>query len=99
MATYNEIYNMRYHDSDFKNRVVVACVVAAKDIFNEDPGTTNHTNRLAWATKVIDGAPGQAERMLWGLVSDTTIQANGDASTDGQIQTAVNSLIDFFAGI
>jgi len=99
MATYNEIYNMRYHDSDFKNRVVVACVNAAKDIFNEDAGTANHANRVTWATKVLDGAPAQAEHMLWGIVSDATIQANGDSSSDTQIQTAVNSLVNFMASV
>jgi hypothetical protein len=99
MATYNEIYNMRYHDSDFKNRVIVACVNAAKDIFNEDGGTANHANRLIWATKVLDGAPAQAEHMMWGIVSDATIQANGDGSSDAQIQTAVNSLVNFMASV
>lgn len=38
-----------------------------------------------------------AERFLWGVVGNASIQASLDNATDNDIQFVVNSLIDTFA--
>ena len=48
MATYTELYDLHNY-TDLINKVAVACVVAAEVVHDEDPGTTNHANRLLWA--------------------------------------------------
>ena len=48
MATYLEIFDLR-SNSALKNRIGVACVVAAEAIRTEAAGTTNHANRMIWA--------------------------------------------------
>ena len=72
-------------------------VVAAKDVLLEDPGMANHANRVIWAQKVAADALVEAERIMWGVCMNATIQANGIASTDPQILTAVNAVINVFA--
>ena len=98
MATLLEIYNLRYEAVNLKNRTTAAIAKAATDVLNEDPGTANHANRLVWAGSALDNATAMAERMMWGVLSNATIQANGESSTDNDIQFVVNSLIDSYAG-
>lgn len=81
-----------------KNRVASAIAKAAQDVLNEDPGTTNHANRVIWANSALLDARSVAERMMWGVVGNATIQTSGEASTDNDIQFVINGLIDTFAG-
>jgi hypothetical protein len=97
MATYLDIYNLRRMSSNLRNRVTVAVVKAAQDVLNEDAGTPNHAGRLRWAQTALQDAEGMAERLLWGVVGNAAIQANGEASADGDLQFVVNGLIDTFA--
>jgi hypothetical protein len=97
MATLNELWNLRYETQTLRARVAAACAKAAWDILYEDPGTTNHANRLVWAADVWRDAPAMADRMLWGVCSNTAVQAGGEATTDVDVQNAVNGLIDMFA--
>jgi len=52
MATYTELYDLRT-DSALRNRVAVACVVAAETVRLESPSVENHANRLAWAARTV----------------------------------------------
>lgn len=97
MATYIEIFNLRFESTNLRTRAVVAVAKAAQDILNEDPSTTNHTARIAWARQALQDTARTADAMLWGLVGNATIQANGEASPDGDIQFVINSLVDQFA--
>jgi hypothetical protein len=95
--TYTEIWNLRYASPTLKNRVTVAIAKASGDVLNEDPGTANHAVRAKWATHALQDAQAMAERMLWAVCSNATIQASGDASTDADLQFVVNSWLDSFA--
>jgi hypothetical protein len=97
MATLLEIYSLRYESATLRPRTVSAVVKAAQDILNEDPGTANHANRLIWAGEVLNDPKAKTEEMLWGVVSNATIQTGGDASSDNDIQFVVNGLVDTFA--
>ena len=93
-----ELYMAYVGENDFWKTVAGACMTAAIDITNEDAGTSNHADRLAWAVKVRDNAKGMAKSMLVDVVRDATIAADVDAATDAQVQSAVNSLVDQYAG-
>lgn len=98
MASYVELYGL-HNDSELKNRVTVACIVAAEVVMDEDPGTTNHANRLVWAGLVLANPQLEAKRMFWALLAankDTNLE-NIQAATDAQIQSEVNAHVDLFA--
>lgn len=98
MATYDELYGL-HNNSALKNRVTVACVVAAEIVMDEDPATGNHANRLVWAASVLASPQAEAVRMYWALLAankDTTVE-NIQSAMDAQIQTQVEAHIDLFA--
>lgn len=97
MATYSEIYNLRHESISLRNRAEVAVVTAAQNVLNEDPGVTNHANRALWSHWALKNSKKAAGQMMWGLVGNATIQSNGDASTDADIQFVIDGLIDSFA--
>lgn len=73
---------------------------AAWAIRNEDAGTTNHANRIVWANGILASKQGMvdaATEMFLYFLSNATIQTNGDASTDNDIEFVVNSLVDTLA--
>lgn len=98
MAMYKDLYGL-HNDSELKNRVVVACVVAAEVVMDEIDTTPNHANRLLWAASVLAGPQAEATRMFWALLAankDMTVE-NIQAATDAQIQGEVAAHIDLFA--
>ena len=98
MATYVELFNLR-NDSELRNRIAVACVVAAETIRTEDDQTPNHADRLGWSAAVLLDPVRQAERMLWLLLAlnkDATVEQIREVS-DSTIQSAVDSAVNLFA--
>lgn len=92
--TYLEIFSLRFNSNDLKNRIAVAASIAANDILNEDPQTSNHAARAAWARKALDNSLGIAEQAMWGICHNPSIQSvGGDACTDADIQFTFNGLI------
>jgi len=89
-------YNLK-SNAEFKARIASAIAKASNNIINEDPGTTNHTERLVWAKNAIINAETVAEQMLWLVVQNPTIQTNGLSSSDNDIEFVVNSYINFLA--
>lgn len=102
MATLLQIYNILYGD-DYRpllNRTISAVLNAANAIVNEDPGTANHANRLAWAQAALasrDGLTAATDEMFVGVCSNATIQMTGNDATDNDIQFVVNSLVNSYA--
>ena len=81
-------------------RVAAACLKASWAIRNEDVGTTNHTERLAWANGILASHQGMvdaATSMFLYFLSNATIQASGDDATDNDIEFVVNSFINTMA--
>lgn len=83
--------------------VAGACWQAAKDIENEDPGTSNHANRLLWAAEVRQGRKSMALKMIEDVLKNATLAADpyGASMTlaeyDNAVQFVVNSLINTYA--
>jgi hypothetical protein len=98
MATYSELRAL-FSDGDLRNKVEVACIVAAEAINVEGTGATNHTNRLLWAKSTWSNPRGASLRMLMALLAankDAAV-ANITGATDVQIQAKVDAAIDVFA--
>ena len=95
MATLLENYNLRYANATLKDKLVSAIAKAGIDIFNEDVGVVNHTNRLIWARRVLEGVGtlSEAEKFMWPAILMGVI----DSTTDTTIQTTVSSLVNYFA--
>lgn len=98
MAQYIELRQL-FNDSDLKNRLDVACIVAAETIRGEDVGTTNHTNRMLWAKATFSNVRSMSEKMLMALLAAnkdlTTVQIQG--ALDSALQTKVDAAVDVFA--
>ena len=98
MATYLELMGLFGHN-DLLVKTEVACIIAAESIRSEDPGTTNHANRLIWAKKAFENPRAIRNQMLMAMLA-----ANSDldvsvitGATDAQIQAKVDAAIDVFA--
>lgn len=98
MATYAELIQAS-NDGGLNTRIQVACFVAAEIVRTEDPATTNHAARLAWARNVFVDPHNEAKRMVWAVLAQnraaTLAQITG--ATDAAVQTAVNAAVDVFA--
>lgn len=100
MATYTELFE-QYKSIILLDRITVSVMVAADTIINELDSTPNHVNRYIWAQDALDNPDNYSRRFLAGIlaanraVSVAVIQG----STDAQIQTNVDSLVDVFAGM
>lgn len=101
---YLENWNLRYASPQLKSRATAAIAKAAQDVLNESPETTNHAARVLWAKAALVDAGGMAEKMLWGIVGNSNVQAaeavgsTADAGwRDSKCDEAVAGLIDIFA--
>lgn len=98
MATYIELFSINSND-ELRNRVAVACLVAAEAIRNESDQKANHANRLTWAKGVFENPKDKAIAMLWAILAankDLTV-AQIVAVSDANLQTAVNNAVNVFA--
>lgn len=98
MATYQELYDLG-SNSALRNRIAVACLIAAEAIRNEAAGTANHAARLVWAKAVFSGPESVATAMLMAVLAQnaaaTVAQITG--ATDATIQIAVGNAVNVFA--
>ena len=102
MATYEEIFSLR-NNSDLKNRVTVARVVAAEKIrAGTTPFLSDHVNRTAheaFAKSVLQNPSSVAQSVYWAVLganSDATvIQITGasDAAIQGNTDAVVEDLL------
>jgi len=94
MATYEQIYDIWAGDK-LKKEIVISVVKAAQDVLNEDPGTTNHANRVLWANQALEDPYLWGTKMSVAVIVNATVQSG--TYTDGDVQFLVNSVIDMFA--
>jgi len=98
-----DIYNCWAGQSGLlKAKFLAACLKASYAIVNEDGGTANHVNRLAWANSVLNGTVAEVEALAfqhlrYAIASNATLQSAGDAATDNDVEFIVNSQINTFA--
>lgn len=98
MATYAELL-IASENETLRNKVRVACVIAAETVRTEAPATTNHANRVIWAKSAYTDPSLVAQRMLWAVLAQNqaaTLAAITGAS-DATVQTAVTAAVDVFA--
>lgn len=90
-----DIYDLTFQAEELRQRVHGACISAAVDVLNEDAGTANHANRLAWAKAVLVAEPGNAliKHVYRFVLSNATVLAAGAEATDNDLQFVVNSII------
>ena len=103
MATLSQIGNFWQVRAGYQyERWLGACLVAAYAIINEDPATSNHANRIAWANVMLgdDEAAVAAQvraHVKYAIASNATLQGDPEGIDDSGIQFIVNSQIDTFA--
>lgn len=87
------------NDSALRNRVSVACLVAAEAVRVEAVNVPNHANRLSWAKATFVDARGTGERMLPAILAQNAALTRAQilAATDSALQTAVIAAVDVFA--
>lgn len=95
--SYLEMYNLISSDGDLWRKAAIACFKAAVDVINEDPGTSNHANRVIWANQVFTDPIVKAKEMKYGILQNATVQTLGNSTTDNDIQFVVNGLINSYA--
>jgi hypothetical protein len=98
MATYAELLTASNNDT-LRQKVRVACVIAAEAVRTEASATTNHTNRLAWAKAVFMNPESEGNRMMWAVLAQNAAATYAAiiGATDAAVQTAVNAAVDVFA--
>jgi len=99
MANLVEIHSLLVGAPQLQQRFIAARVKASWDILNESADTDGHTERLAWAEKILDDSSADLTPEYNRFLSNTTIQANGTDSTDNDIQFVVNSFVNTWAGV
>ena len=98
MATYDELRQLM-DSNDLRNKIEVACIIAAETIRVEDPETTNHANRLVWGKAAFSNPRTASEQMRRALLAankDLTVTQITEAS-DAAIQARVDAAVDVFA--
>lgn len=98
MATYFELLGASSNDA-FRQKVRVACVIAAEKVRTEATSTANHVARMAWAKAVYANPEAEGNRMVWAVLAQNaaaTLTAIIGAD-DATVQGAVNNAIDVFA--
>ena len=99
MATYEEIFSLR-NNSEVKNRVTVACVVAAEKIrAGTAPFLSDHANRTAhetFAKSVLQNPDSVAQSVYWAVLGAnaefTVAQITG--ASDAAIQANTDAVIE-----
>ena len=98
MATYLELRSL-FGNGDLKNRIEVACIIAAEAIRTEAVETDNHANRLIWARQVFVSPRAVSERMLMALLAANEGVAVGSitGASDAVLQARIDATVDMFA--
>ena len=99
MSAYTDNYHLRYGIPSVQQQTEVAVIHAANDIQNEDPGTADHANRLAWANWANKNSSVAFEPFRWPVAMNPSIQASvaadpsGQSIADNDVQFVVNSIL------
>lgn len=98
MATYVELLQTAGNDA-LRQKVRVACIIAAETVRSELDTVPNHANRLAWAKAVFKDPELEGNRMLWAVLAQNKNATTSAilAATDAVIQTNVDAAVNVFA--
>lgn len=104
MATLADIGNFWATTSGRQyERWLGACLKTAYNVLNEDPGTTNHADRLTWSNVILGGDDSAvsakvSQMMKYAISSNATMQSDPAGITDNDILFIVASQLDNLAG-
>ena len=98
MATYSELLQASESEA-LRNRVRVACVLAADAIRTEPSNTPNKANRLKWAKTVLQNPAADVQAMVWAVLAQNASQPLSTIvnATDAQVLAAVSAAVDVLA--
>lgn len=100
MATLQQIGNFWTTNSGtLYEKFLGGCLKSAYDVINEDGGTVNHANRLAWAQVILTGTDDAVktkvtQMLRYALASNVNIQTNLEASPDNDILFVIASQLN-----
>jgi hypothetical protein len=97
MANLIEVYDIRYGNTNLRKKTTAAVAEAAFDILNETSATEYHTERVDWAQKALSNTPQEADKLMWAISQNSTINANPTSASDNDIKFVVNSTINSIA--
>jgi len=98
MATYAEILTASQNDV-LRQKILVACVIAAEKVRTELSTVTNHAARLAWAKAAYANPEAAQKGMVMAVLAQnsTFTLAQIIGATDVTVQAAVDAAVDVFA--
>jgi hypothetical protein len=88
-----ELWSLLHNDGDLWHRIEVEGIKAALGVLGEPVGTANHAARLVWANALLNDPTAWTLANRIRLLSNATLYANGNASTDAQVATAIAGLL------
>jgi hypothetical protein len=101
MASFSDLGTIA-SSASWVSRVQYAVMVAAVQVYAEDPNTPGHPARIAFAKAVINGVGNSAPAAVLtnpSIAAEANVQAApGYGIPDGDIQFTVNSLWNALAG-
>lgn len=98
MATYVELLELAQNES-LRQRIMVACFVAAGTIREEADTVPYHEERRRWARSVFEMPTSDLSRMQWVVLvaNKAYTKTQIENATDEAIQTAVDNAVNLFA--
>lgn len=98
MTTLADLHALISGAPELQQRFQASRLRAAWNVLNEDPATASHTARIAWANKVVANYGADLDKEYRRFLSNPTVQASGNGSTDNDIDFVVASFLNIFAG-
>jgi len=95
-VTFEESYQLGA-DPTWRARCQTAGLQAATNVMSEADTTTGHTERAAWANKVLLNPSLESQAIAFGVAAQPGI--TGPSATDQDILFTVNSMVDAWAGV
>ena len=98
MANYAELLQASVNDV-LRQKIRVACVIAAEKVRIEAETVPKHTERLAWAKAVFANPETEGNRMIWAVLAQNSSAtlASITGASDSLVQTAVDAAVNVFA--
>lgn len=81
-------------DATFISRIKIACLTFAEYISNEATTAPAHNTRMRWATNTLQAPDSAASAVAPAVVMDPTVQSQGAAIADADLQTAVETALN-----
>lgn len=97
-ASYANMANI-YNSKALQDRVTGALITYCVTVFMEDPGTTNHANRMLLVAMVNKDLRSVVMRFMTALAYNSTVQTQGNDVTDSTILGIVSGSWDSFANL